>query len=130
MIAIAVNCLATEPDSKMVSGVFGTACSRSAMPYAFINTGLPRTATPTAHPGVDVVQRENTASTAFSERAGCAAAGTANARVRISAQRIIMRASYYGGLDPQSTAQLYVSRALRARIQIGRASCRERVKIS
>jgi hypothetical protein len=30
--AIAVNCFDTDPASKIVSGLFGTSCSRSAMP--------------------------------------------------------------------------------------------------
>ena len=30
--AAAVNCFDTDPASKIVSGVFGTSCSRSAMP--------------------------------------------------------------------------------------------------
>ena len=59
---MAVNCFATDPDSKMVSGVFGTSCSRSAMPYALVSTGLPPTATPTAQPGVDDVHLAKTRS--------------------------------------------------------------------
>ena len=37
--AAAVNCLEIEPASKMLSGLIGTSCSRSAMPYPFCNTG-------------------------------------------------------------------------------------------
>ncbi len=32
MVAAAVNCLATEPGSKIVSAVLTTPCSKSAMP--------------------------------------------------------------------------------------------------
>src|SRR6266850_478111 len=53
--AAAVNCFDTDPASKIVSGVFFTSCSRSAMPYALVSAGLPSTATPTAHPGVAAV---------------------------------------------------------------------------
>src|SRR5687768_15110704 len=51
MIAAAVNCLATEPDSKIVCGVFGTLCSRSASPNAFSKTVSPLSDTAAAQPG-------------------------------------------------------------------------------
>src|SRR5207247_1544062 len=53
----AVNCFDTEPASKIVSGVFFTSCSRSAMPYAFASVGWPSTDAPTEQPGVVDVQR-------------------------------------------------------------------------
>src|SRR5881628_2858581 len=65
--AAAVNCLDTEPASKIVSGVFFTSCSRSAIPYALVSAGLPSMATPTAQPGVVVVHLANTLSTGGSE---------------------------------------------------------------
>src|SRR5262249_52056907 len=49
--AAAVNCLATEPDSKIVCGVLGTLCSRSASPNAFSNTISPLSDTAAAQPG-------------------------------------------------------------------------------
>jgi hypothetical protein len=69
--AAAVNCFATDPASKMVSTVFFTSCSRSAMPYALARAGFPSTATPTAHPGVDDVHFEKILSTCGSS--ACAA---------------------------------------------------------
>src|SRR5688572_15492385 len=50
-IAAAVNCFATEPDSKIVCGVFGTLCSRSASPNAFSKTVSPLSDTAAAQPG-------------------------------------------------------------------------------
>src|SRR6185295_12860338 len=47
----AVNCFATEPDSKMVCGVFGTLCSTSASPNAFSKTVSPLSDTAAAQPG-------------------------------------------------------------------------------
>ncbi len=62
--AAAVNCLDTEPASKIVSGWMTASCSRSAMPYPFASTSSPLMATPTVHPGVAVEShREKTAST-------------------------------------------------------------------
>src|ERR1043166_3443957 len=49
--AAAVNCFATEPDSKIVCGVLGTLCSRSASPKAFSNTTSPLRETAAAQPG-------------------------------------------------------------------------------
>src|SRR6185503_15410882 len=49
--AAAVNCLATEPDSKIVCVVFGTLCSRSASPNAFSKTVSPLSDTAAAQPG-------------------------------------------------------------------------------
>src|ERR1044072_2430412 len=49
--AAAVNCLATEPDSKIVWGVFGTLNSMSASPNAFSKTGSPFSDTAAAQPG-------------------------------------------------------------------------------
>ena len=45
--AAAVNCLETEPASKIVSGEILTSCSRSDMPYALGSAGLPLVATKT-----------------------------------------------------------------------------------
>src|SRR4051812_24990618 len=53
----------------MVFGVIGTPCSRSAMPYPLEKTGAPSFATPTAQPGVVVLNVENRAS--ISPRGGC-----------------------------------------------------------
>src|SRR6185295_19028738 len=50
-IAAAVNCFATEPDSKIVCGVLGTLCSTSASPNAFSNTVSPLSDTAAAQPG-------------------------------------------------------------------------------
>src|SRR6185295_6201047 len=50
-IAAAVNCFATEPDSKIVCGVFGTLNSISASPNAFSNTVSPLSDTAAAQPG-------------------------------------------------------------------------------
>src|SRR5687768_5567615 len=61
--AAAVNCFETDPTSKIVSTAIGTSCSRSAMPYAARTAGWPFTSAPTAHPGVLVVNRENSVST-------------------------------------------------------------------
>src|SRR5215213_3904899 len=49
--AVAVNCFATEPDSKIVCVVFGTSCSRSASPNAFSKTTSPLSDTAAAQPG-------------------------------------------------------------------------------
>src|ERR1051325_1822808 len=50
-IAAAVNCFATEPDSKTVCGVFGTLNSMSASPNAFSNSSSPLRDTAAAQPG-------------------------------------------------------------------------------
>src|SRR6185295_19006422 len=50
-IAAAVNCLATEPDSQIVCGEFGTLNSRSARPNAFSKTVSPLSDTAAAQPG-------------------------------------------------------------------------------
>ena len=50
--AAAVNCFASEPPSKMVAGVLGIPCSRSAMPQARESTVLPASPTERAHPGL------------------------------------------------------------------------------
>src|ERR1051325_12110592 len=49
--AAAVNCFATEPDSKIVCGVLATLCSRSASPNAFSKTTSPLSDTAAAQPG-------------------------------------------------------------------------------
>src|SRR5690242_7670805 len=70
--AAAVNCLVTEPGSNTVSGVFGTSCSRSAIPYAAARTVSPFKDTPTAQPGVAVLlYRAKMRSTAGFWAAGC-----------------------------------------------------------
>src|SRR4030095_1244372 len=50
-IAAAVNCFATEPDSKIVWGVLATSCSRSPSPKAFSQTVSPLSDTAAAQPG-------------------------------------------------------------------------------
>src|SRR6185436_7637288 len=45
------NCFATEPDSKIVCGVFGMLNSRSASPNAFSKTVSPLSDTAAAQPG-------------------------------------------------------------------------------
>jgi len=63
-IAAAVNCLETEPASKIVSGVMAAGCSRCAMPNPRAYTVSPARVTETAQPAVvSRSQSLNTAST-------------------------------------------------------------------
>src|SRR5688500_15218615 len=86
--AAAVNCLETEPASKIVAGVLGTSYSRFAIPYARDTIVFPARETPTAHPGDELlIQPAKTASTAATE-SDCAASGAAVNENR--ATRILM----------------------------------------
>src|SRR5687768_15555797 len=75
MTAPAVNCLETDPASKIVPGVLRMSCSRSAIPYARDTIVAPSRVAPTAQPGdCAELHRAKTLSTRASCAADCALA--------------------------------------------------------